>query len=144
MSLCLIIVMLCGLGGLAPAQTPETLHYQAMTIAQFDAKPVTGLPTRVELAGIVLYKAHEGDGDIHLQVCVDKSPEAMAELKPGQRTRTRCFVAEVMPDLAVPGSAEVKVGDRVTVDGISRYDGEHKCRELHPVERLRIEGRAAK
>lgn len=115
------------------AQFAPQLHYEVLTITQFDAKPVTAEPTRVQITGWVTYKHHENDGDWHLRLCESKETK-------GMNVRT-CVVAEIMPDLPVKGCdlrhcSGVKVGEQLTLRGISRYDGEHKWREVHPVEAI--------
>jgi hypothetical protein len=79
--------------------------------------------THVRVTGVVTYVQRESDGDRHFTVC-----------EPGTKkfTRAACIVAECIPALpcAVP-----KVGEKVTVYGIARFDGEHKWAEVHPVEK---------
>lgn len=73
--------------------------------------------THVEATGVVQYVKVELDGDIHIRLCDDKS---------------NCVVAECIPKLPC---AKPKVGDVLTIRGISRFDKEanHKWFELHPV-----------
>lgn len=107
-----------------------------MTIAEFDAHDITSLPTRVELSGYIVYRAKEADGDVHLWVC-DQDKQFPDEMKPGKKVRSHCFVAEIMPDLPPEGLSPV-VGLEMTIDGITRWDGEHKWLELHPVEKAAV------
>lgn len=132
--ICIIAFFASG-GHAAPV---PVLHFQKMTIAQFDTHDIRSLPTRVEISGFVVYKAHEADGDIHLWIC-DSMKYPKEELIPGEKKRTHCAVAEAMPDLPVPAAKAVAVGDYVTVDGISRWDAEHRWSECaHPIERLSV------
>jgi hypothetical protein len=77
--------------------------------------------THVQVTGRVRLVRHEGDGDLHLKLT----------------GVTGFIVAECIP--ALPCAVVPKVGDRVTVRGISRYDGEHHWHEVHPVEAVVIE-----
>lgn len=75
--------------------------------------------THVRVSGRVALVKHEADGDTHIRL-VDHA----------------CFVvAECIPEM--PCRAP-KVGQTITVQGISRFDGEHKWLEVHPVEKLTI------
>lgn len=74
--------------------------------------------THVEVSGKVVLVRHEQDGDLHIRL-TDGS---------------NFVVAECVPEL--PCKAP-KLGDAVTVQGISRFDGEHKWYEVHPVENLK-------
>src|ERR1700758_4352970 len=77
--------------------------------------------THIQVTGKVTLVKHEADGDIHIK------------LEDGQG---HFIVAECIPKLpCIPP----KVGQIVIVEGISRYDGEHKWREVHPVEHIQIE-----
>jgi len=86
--------------------------------------------THIQIEGWITYKSHEGDKDWHLRVCDD------AKLK--MMDAKHCMVSECVPELpcTVP-----KVGDRVRVRGIGRYDAEnpgHHWWEIHPVEELEV------
>lgn len=76
--------------------------------------------THVQVTGKVAYVGHEPDGDTHIRL----TDGGIAFI-----------VVECIPELpcTVP-----KVGNIVTVKGISRFDGEHKWYEVHPVERLEV------
>ena len=73
------------------------------------------LRTHVEVTGLVTLVRHESDGDMHIKLV----------------GKTGFIVAECVPELPcrLP-----KVGERITVRGINRWDGEHKWAEVHVVE----------
>ena len=73
------------------------------------------LRTHVQTSGLVTLVRHEADGDLHIKLV----------------GRRGFIVAECVPELPcrVP-----KVGEHITVKGISRWDGEHKWAEIHIVE----------
>ena len=77
--------------------------------------------THVQITAWVRATRMEPDGDRHIQLV--PAPGAAAPF----------FIAECIPKLPcgipVPGS-------QITVQGISRYDLEHKWWEVHPVETL--------
>lgn len=75
--------------------------------------------THVAVTGKVALVKREGDGDIHIRL-EDKGCAA---------------VAEIIPSLPL---AAPKLGQRITVRGISRVDGRHKWSEVHPVEAWQI------
>ena len=78
----------------------------------------TNAHTHVQVSGTVTLVKREADGDLHMR------------LEDGG-----CFItAECIPEL--PCSLRPKLGQRVTVRGISRFDGEHKWFEVHPVEHI--------
>jgi hypothetical protein len=72
----------------------------------------------VQVTGKVTLVRHEADGDLHIRI----------------EDGGAFIVAECIPKLPC---AAPKVGDTVTVTGISRFDGEHKWQEIHPVETLK-------
>lgn len=84
--------------------------------------------THIKVTGIVAYKLHEGDGDWHVRLCDDK------KFIGAEMNYDHCIVAEFIAKipLKIP-----KVGDEVTVCGISRFDAEspgHHWWEVQPVE----------
>lgn len=95
--------------------------YHKVDLAMMAAQePGSGrVPTHVEVVGKVTLVKREADGDRHIRLCSGAS----------------CIVAECIPSL--PCDAP-KLGQTVTVQGISRYDTEHKWHEVHPVEKLMI------
>jgi hypothetical protein len=95
--------------------------YFPVTIAQMAAGK--NFHTHVRVTGTVTEVASEPDGDTHIR------------LSDGQAF----IVAECIPEL--PCRRPV-LGQMVTVEGISRFDGEHKWYEVHPVEKLTIVNRA--
>jgi hypothetical protein len=95
----------------------ESLFYQHTTVAKLAAGKVH--MTRAEVNGTVTLVKREGDGDLHVRV------------SDGQHF----IVAECMPEIPC---LRPKVGDRISVEGITRFDGEHKWWELHPVTHLEI------
>lgn len=75
--------------------------------------------THVQVTGRVMISKREGDGDWHIRI-VDASG----------------FVtAECIPELPC---LHPKVGQCLRVRGISRFDGEHRWYEVHPVETLQV------
>ena len=74
--------------------------------------------THVQIVGIVTLVRHELDGDTHIKVV----------------GKIGFVIAECIP--ALPCAKPV-VGQRVTVQGIARFDGEHKWYEVHPVESIK-------
>lgn len=78
--------------------------------------------THVQITGRVALVKHEADGDTHIQISGSDS--------------SRWVVAECIPSLPCKLP---RVGQIVTVKGISRFDGEHKFYEVHPVEELTIQ-----
>ena len=70
---------------------------------------------RAKITGTVTLVKSEEDGDIHFRV------ENGGEF----------IICEITPPLPLP---RPKVGQKVTVWGIVRYDGQHKWHEIHPVE----------
>jgi hypothetical protein len=76
--------------------------------------------THVQVTGKVTLVKHEGDGDTHIVLSDGKN----------------FIVAECIPKLPCQAPA---VGQTITVRGISRFDGEHKWNELHPVESLKVQ-----
>lgn len=88
------------------------------------------LRTHVLVEGFVTYVKREGDGDTHIRICDKPGVKGM--------DRQNCIVAECIPELPC---TRPSVGDKVSVDGISRYDAErpgHHWWEVHPVEDLKI------
>lgn len=106
--------------------------YHPMTISAMAAQDPghwKGMRTHVQVEGWTTYRKKEGDGDIHLRLCEQPKTRGM--------DRKACIVAEIIP--AIPVVAP-KVGQKVMVRGISRFDGEngHGFWELHPVESLEV------
>lgn len=75
--------------------------------------------THVAVTGIVAYTRIEDDGDLHIRLVAD--------------TGAVFIIAECVPKLPC---RRPRNGERITVQGISRYDPEHGWREVHPVETL--------
>jgi len=82
------------------------------------------MATHVEVVGFVTYVKREEDGDLHVRLCDSPKVEGM--------NRKRCVVAECIPALPCE---RPKIGARVTVRGVTRYDAEagHGWWEIHPV-----------
>ena len=74
--------------------------------------------THVSVSGKVTLVKHEPDGDLHMRI----------------ENGGCSVVAECIPELRCKAP---RVGHKVTVKGISRFDGEHHWPEIHPVETLR-------
>lgn len=113
--------LLC-FGLIAARADDESLHFQKVTIANLAAGKVH--MTRAEVTGEVTLRKKEADGDIHMRI------------SDGQHF----VVAECMPEIdgLWQQCSTVKVGSTVTVQGITRFDGEHKWWEVHPVEHLAV------
>lgn len=121
-ALVVFVVGAYGVFGSAP-QRPDDggRKYWPVTIAQLAGGTVKH--THVAVTGRVVLVKHEADGDTHLRLRDDS---------------LRFIVAECIPALRCPVPA---IGNVVTVQGISRYDGEHHWWEVHPVENLVDRGR---
>ena len=89
-------------------------RYWPMTIAQV----ARALHTHGCVTGTVTERVTEADGDVHVRLEDGKS----------------FLIAEIIPEIPVAAPA---AGVRAEVCGITRYDGEHKWPELHPVFRVR-------
>jgi hypothetical protein len=74
--------------------------------------------THAAVTGKVTYVSAESDGDYHIRLT---SPSG------------RFIVAECIPQLPCP---HPKVGQTITVKGITRWDPEHSWNEIHPVEMI--------
>jgi hypothetical protein len=96
----------------------ESLFYQHTTVEKLALGQVH--MTRAEVTGKVTLVKKEADGDMHIRVSDGK----------------HFIVAECMPQMPC---VRPKVGQAVTVQGITRFDGEHKWFELHPVTKLTIQ-----
>jgi len=75
--------------------------------------------THVQVLGAVDYMRLEDDGDLHIR---------LRSLTMGD---TSFIVAECIPKLPC---RRPRIGEIVTVRGISRFDPEHGWYEVHPVE----------
>ena len=80
--------------------------------------------THVRVSGRVTHVSDVRDGDVHFTVC---------ESNIKKFDRQSCIVAECIPKLPCK---QPKIGQIVTVQGISRFDKEHNWYECHPVESL--------
>ena len=94
----------------------EPRHYFQVAIADM---PINHY-THVEITGKVKSCRPEQDGDTHIQIS----------------DGANFIIAECIPKL--PCSVLPKVGQTVTVRGISRYDRENRWYEVHPVEDIEI------
>jgi hypothetical protein len=130
----LLLVAVIALPIVGYAKAPKVKrNYHKYTIEQITAESPSNWKhplSHVETFGWLTYKLHEGDADWHLRLCTSAVNTAM--------DAKTCIVAECIPALpcVVP-----KVGDCVTVQGITRYDGEnpgHHWWEVHPVEKLTV------
>ncbi len=111
----LALVLLC-LPTLAAAQQTFSRTYWPVSVDSLAIGQT--VHTHVVVTGRVTLLRHEADGDTHLKLV----------------GRTGFIVAECIP--ALPCAFLPKVGQRVTVYGISRRDVEHGWYEVHPIERL--------
>lgn len=87
---------------------------------------------RVEVAGKVLYKATESDGDEHVILVpeyVDNSVSTLTEIR---NSGIDFLVCEVIPELPMPNGLPT-LHSTITVRGIIRWDIEHGWPEIHPV-----------
>lgn len=94
-----------------------TRTYWPVTVDQLAAGQVKH--THVKVTGRVRLVRHEDDGDLHIKLTGVKN----------------FIVAECIPALPCQ---EPSLGAQVTVFGISRFDGEHKWWEVHPVEQIHV------
>jgi hypothetical protein len=99
-----------------PVRGTSGRTYHHVAIADFPRTKHTHVCTE----GVVTLKRREEDGDAHLRVSASRSV---------------FIVAEAIPQIPV---TLPRVGDRVEVCGISRYDKAHLWFEVHPVERIRV------
>ncbi len=110
----------------------ESRVYHPFTIMQItneDPARWRHLHTHVRVEGYATYKKHEADDDKHIRVCSAADVAGMDKME--------CIVAECIPELPC---TEPKVGQKVRVQGIVRYDAEHGHGwwEVHPVEKLEV------
>lgn len=121
--------LLAFLLALLVAQAPQRTYHPMPLVKMAAQDPAhwKGMRTHVLVEGFVTYVKTEEDGDLHIRICDSASIKVM--------DRAHCIVAEAIPSLPVK---KPKLGAKVTVWGISRYDGEngHKWHECHPIERL--------
>ncbi len=98
-------------------------HYFPVSISDLSAG--RNFHTHVQVTGKVTLVKRQGDGktigdgDLHIRISDGKN----------------FIVAECIPKLPCP---EPKLGQTITVEGISRFDGEHKWYEVHPVETIKV------
>jgi hypothetical protein len=93
--------------------------YWPVTVAQLASGSVKH--THVELDSVrVVYTALEQDGGFHMRL-----------RDPRDTVATHFVVAEIIPELPL---RHPRVGEVISVRGISRYDGEHHWFESHPTE----------
>lgn len=111
------LLVLCVLAGCVHPHRVEltTRHYWPTIVDSLATGH--GHHTHVAVSGTVTLLATEDDGDVHLRVA---SPSGAF------------IVAECIPALPCP---RPKLGQAITVYGISRRDPEHGWYEVHPVER---------
>lgn len=95
-------------------QRPVVRHYWPVSVDSLATGKVAH--THVAVTGRVRLVRRETDGDLHIKLTGVKS----------------FIVAECIPALMCPPPI---VGQRITVYGISRWDGEHHWAETNPVER---------
>lgn len=103
-----------------PAQAQRT--YWKATIARLSTGSYPH--THVVLDSVIVdYVRAEADSDYHIRLRdpLDTIPEHFV-------------VAECIPALPC---RHPKVGERISIWGIMRYDAEHGWAEIHPVERIR-------
>jgi hypothetical protein len=111
-----LILLLCGL-----------------IIRTFPAVPLADLAAgkwlrpRATVEGIVGRVTTEADGDVHIVLLEEPSKGKPGLLYARMVQRVIC---EIVPEFPLPAP---KVGDRIRVRGIVRYDGWHKWYEIHPV-----------
>jgi hypothetical protein len=76
--------------------------------------------THIAVTGTVTLVKHEADGDLHIRL----------------NEGAAFIVAECIPELPCVAP---KLGQRVQVRGISRFDAEHGWYEVHPVESITVQ-----
>jgi hypothetical protein len=97
--------------GCDAARCPER-RYWGVTLKEL----ASTAHTHVAIEGLVTVARKEPDGDIHIRLEDGTGAFAIGEMIPS--------LLQVRP----------KVGQRVRLFGISRYDRKHKWGEVHPVE----------
>jgi hypothetical protein len=100
----------------------EDRAFRPMDLSAYSHRtPGAAVPTHIQVTSWVTYKKTEADGDVHLRLCDGDD----------------CVVAECIPELPEIAAEckAVKVWTKVTVKGISRFDGApgHGWQEVHPV-----------
>ena len=103
----------------------RTFHPVSISdLAAGDPRHFAKAHTHVQVSGWVTYRKKEDDGDWHLRICDTPQIRCM--------DRKHCIVAEIIPELPL---TPPKRGEKVTLWGIYRYDGErnHNFVEIHPV-----------
>lgn len=111
------LLLAIALGMLAAAMLwgEEKRTYHRVAIADM----ATTRWTHAQVEGVVAYVKREGDGDVHVRVCDGGA----------------CVVCEVVPYRPM---RTMRVGERVRVFGITRFDKAHGWSELHPVEDVQL------
>jgi hypothetical protein len=92
--------------------------WQIVSLAKLAAGTVKA--THVAVTGTVTLVRHETDGDLHIRL----------------NDGAAFIVAECIPELPCVAP---KMGQRVQVRGISRFDAEHGWYEVHPVEAIAVQ-----
>jgi hypothetical protein len=124
MRLSSILVMLLLASGLA---TGEERTYHKIKPSEC----VTTKWTHVEMVGKVTLVKKEGDGDIHIRVD-DEKGFCVAEIIPSLSDK----LVKHGTNIELVAIRRPKVGETITVRGISRVDKTHGWGEIHPVESI--------
>jgi hypothetical protein len=99
---------------------PHRTNFYPVSIAALRAGKARH--THVHISGQVTGVIDETDGDIHVWLCDENAR--------GARDPQHCINAEIIPEFPL---RRPKVGSMVRLNGISRFDPEHRWFELHPV-----------
>lgn len=122
-----VVLLLALFGGAGRAAEEDRTFHPVDLSAYSKMAPGSGsIPTHIQVTGWVTYKKAEKDGDVHLRLCDGED----------------CIVAEAIPELPeiAAQARALRVPVKVTVRGISRYDGApgHHWNEVHPVLGLEV------
>ena len=93
---------------------------QYFTVSIADLAAGRNFHTHVRVTGKVVLVKHEEDTDLHIRLSDGK----------------HFIVAECIKEIPC---REPKVGEVITVEGISRFDKQHGWYECHPVESLTVQ-----
>lgn len=85
---------------------------------------------RAELTGMVVYKASQSDGDLHVLLAPPDTDKSLITLTALRNAGINFVVAEIIPEIPLPVPIEHEV---IVARGIVRWDQEHGWPELHPL-----------
>lgn len=110
----LVILILFLIRTFDPAATKD--NYPLVPLSKIAQKDVWVRPRATIIGNVVYVNSKEADGDIHIKVQDGDS----------------FVVCEIIPEMKLPNGYP-KVGMKVRISGIVRWDGQHGWGELHPV-----------